>query len=123
MIFVLGIIVANGERNVLTFRNFQSRVIKPFEFKFSRCGSKTHQSNGSFIMDGMLPRWPLHGFCSAMSISPVKTYAKKYSVQARIHNIDSWHGADWGNAGLMFNALDENNYDYVYIRFVIVYQL
>ena len=71
-------------------------------------------------MDGMLPRWPLHGFCSAMSMNAVKTFAKKYSVEARINNIDSWHGADWGNAGLMFNALDENNYDYVYIRFVIV---
>eukprot|EP00795_Rhopilema_esculentum_P008279 gene8279-14236_t len=111
-----GVLVSNGDRNVLTFRKYESHAIKPFEFIFSRCGRKTHQNNGSFIIDGMYPNWPLNGFCSAMWRPTLRTLAKQYFVQAKLNNVESWLGSDWGNLGLMFNALDENNFEFVYIR-------
>lgn len=101
---------------MLTFRKYESRAIKPFDFIFSRCGRQTHKTNGSFVMDGMYPNWPQNGFCSAMYRTAVKTKAKRYFVEARLNNVESWLGSDWGNIGLMFNALDENNYEYAYVR-------
>jgi len=111
-----GVIVANGDRNVLTFRNYQSKPIHPFQFVFSRCGRQTHQTNGSFVLDGMYPKWPLNAFCSALYKPSLNSLAKRYFVEAKLNNVESWLGSDWGNPGLMFNALDENNYEYAYVR-------
>ena len=101
---------------MLTFRNYDSRAIKPFEFVFSRCGKQTHQTNGSFVLDGMYPNWPANGFCSAMFRSSLTTFSKRYLIEAKLNNVESWLGNDWGNLGLMFNALDINNFEYVYVR-------
>ena len=109
-------IVANGDKNVLTFRDFVSRAIKPFKFEFNGCGKGTRQSNGSFVLDASYPHWPSNGFCSALALKGLDNVPVKYAVHAKIYNIDSWQGADWGNVGLLFNALDKNNFEYVYIR-------
>ena len=101
---------------MLTFRNYQSKPIHPFQFVFSRCGRQTHQTNGSFVLDGMYPKWPLNAFCSALYKPSLNSLAKRYFVEAKLNNVESWLGSDWGNPGLMFNALDENNYEYAYVR-------
>eukprot|EP00794_Sanderia_malayensis_P012108 gene12108-13359_t len=112
-----GVIVANGDRNVLTFRDFVSHAIKPYKFEFSSCAKGTHRSNGSMILDAGLRKWPEHGFCTALALKSLDDKGSSdYVMQVKLHNIDSWQGSDWGNVGLLFNALDSNNFEYVYIR-------
>ncbi len=114
---LVGVIVANGDRNVLTFRDFISYAIKPFKFEFNSCAKGTHQSNGSFVLDAGFPKWPENGFCTALALSGLpEGQQNNYVIQAKMHNIDSWQGSDWGNVGLMFNALDANNFEYIYLR-------
>ena len=115
-----GVIVGNGFKNVLTFRDYKTYMIKPFPFIIRSCGEGTHRSNGSFVLDGSTGQWPQGGFCRAISRDSVPG-PSKYSVEAKFYNIDSFSGPDKGNLGLMFNVLDENNFEYVYIRYVIIY--
>ena len=113
-----GVIVSNGGDNELTFRNFKLKTIKPLEFKFSNCGKKTHKNNGHYTMDGLLGHWPRDGFCTALPRYTADVLFMEYSVLVKFKIIESMIVVDSRNAGLMFNVVDENNYEYVYIRFV-----
>ena len=39
-----------------------------------------------------------------------------YSLSAELLNQMGWKGINSGHPGLLYNALDENNFDFVYFR-------
>ena len=39
-----------------------------------------------------------------------------YTVSAELLNQAGWQGINSGHLGLLFNAVDENNFDFVYFR-------
>ena len=39
-----------------------------------------------------------------------------YTVSAELLNQAGWKGVNSGHLGLLFNAVDENNFDFVYFR-------
>ena len=53
-------------------------------------------------------------YCRALSHPTDETQA--YSVSAEILNQMGWKGINSGHPGLLYNALDENNFDFVYFR-------
>ena len=99
------------------------KAIKPLEFKFSNCGKKTHKNNGHYTMDGTLGHWPRNGFCTALPHYTSDVAFMEYSVLVKFKIVESMIVVDSRNAGLMFNVVDENNYEYVYIRFVVSFIL
>ena len=52
--------------------------------------------------------------CRALS-DPVDE-SQAYSVSAELLNKIGWQGINSGHLGLLYNALDENNFDFVYFR-------
>jgi len=42
--------------------------------------------------------------------------SQAYSVSAELLNKIGWKGVNSGHLGLLYNALDENNFDFVYFR-------
>lgn len=54
------------------------------------------------------------GICRALAQPIVASQA--YTVSAEILNEAGWRGVNSGHPGLLFNAIDENNFDFVYLR-------
>ena len=44
--------------------------------------------------------------------------SQAYTVSAELLNQAGWLGANSGHLGLLFNAVDENNFDFVYFRYI-----
>ena len=42
--------------------------------------------------------------------------SQAYTVSAELLNQAGWQGINSGHLGLLFNVLDENNFDFVYFR-------
>ena len=42
--------------------------------------------------------------------------SQAYTVSAELLNQAGWQGVNSGHLGLLFNAVDENNFDFVYFR-------
>ena len=42
--------------------------------------------------------------------------SQAYTVSAELLNQAGWQGVNSGHPGLLFNVLDENNFDFVYFR-------
>lgn len=42
--------------------------------------------------------------------------SQAYAVSAELLNQAGWQGINSGHLGLLFNARDENNFDFVYFR-------
>lgn len=42
--------------------------------------------------------------------------SQAYTVSAELLNQAGWQGINSGHLGLLFNARDENNFDFVYFR-------
>ena len=42
--------------------------------------------------------------------------SQAYTVSAELLNQAGWQGINSGHLGLLFNAVDENNFDFVYFR-------
>ena len=53
-------------------------------------------------------------YCRALSHPTDETQA--YSVSVELLNQMGWKGINSGHPGLLYNALDENNFDFVYFR-------
>ena len=45
--------------------------------------------------------------------------SQAYTVSAELLNQAGWQGINSGHLGLLFNARDENNFDFVYFRWVL----
>ena len=52
--------------------------------------------------------------CRALS-HPIDE-SQAYSVSAELLNQMGWSGINSGHLGLLYNARDENNFDFVYFR-------
>ena len=52
--------------------------------------------------------------CRVVAQSNVKSQA--YTVSAELLNQAGWQGINSGHPGILFNAVDENNFDFVYFR-------
>lgn len=54
--------------------------------------------------------------CRVLAQSADQTQA--YTVSAELLNQAGWAGINSGHPGVLFNAVDENNFDFVYFRYV-----
>ena len=56
------------------------------------------------------------GMCRALAQSSVNS--QTYTMSAELLNQAGWQGINSGHPGVLFNAVDENNFDFVYFRYV-----
>ena len=117
--FLPGVIVANGFKNMLTFRNFKAFVTTPLPVQLSRCGPKTHITNDTVVLDAAYPYWPVNLFCAALYKQSLNREREFYTVRTMLYNINSYAGSYWGQLGIMYNAYNHYTYEYVYIRLAV----
>jgi hypothetical protein len=108
-----GVLVANGYQNIAYFRNFD---IYKKDYLVTSCVAASSGPTGShFVLDANHGTWPGSGFCSALNEKDILN-ANQYVVTAELYNKIGWTGINSGHLGLLYNAIDEKNYDFVYFR-------
>ena len=60
--------------------------------------------------------WP--GFCRVISKVEI-TDSESYTLTVEIMNVNGRDGVNFGHPGVMYNVVDENNFDVVYFRLVL----
>lgn len=59
--------------------------------------------------------WPADGFCRVISKVEI-TDSESYTLTVEIKNVVGAEGMNSGHPGVMYNVVDENNFDVVYFR-------
>jgi len=62
--------------------------------------------------------WPADGFCRVIPKVEIND-GEPYTMTAEIMNVVGEGGVDSGHPGVMYNVIDENNFDVVYFRLVL----
>ena len=70
-------------------------------------------------VDAAHGRWPQDGFCQVAYLRDGSTLSYQLSVD--MYNFIGRDGVNFGHPGVLLNAEDQDNYDYVYFRFVAIY--
>ena len=95
-----GVFAYNGYKNVILFRKFKT---VPIIHVSKRC-KRVVELPGYTKVDAAHGRWPQDGFC-----------------QVDMYNFIGSGGVNYGHPGVLLNAEDQDNYDFVYFRFVAIY--
>ena len=61
--------------------------------------------------------WPADGFCRVIP-SQVVDAANSYSLTVQLMNVIGHGGVNSGHPGVMYNFIDENNFDVLYFRLI-----
>ncbi|XP_028405452.1 uncharacterized protein LOC114528075 [Dendronephthya gigantea] len=110
-----GVLVANGYRNIVHFRNFDITQYDN-DYLVTSCVAASSGSTGSyFVLDASHGSWPSSGFCSALN-EKVTLTGNKYAISAEIFNKIGRGSVNFGHPGLLYNARNKMNYDFVYFR-------
>ena len=64
-----------------------------------------------------------HGVICRALAQPAIDESQSYTVSAELLNQAGWKGVNSGHLGLLFNAVDENNFDFVYFRYICHFAL
>ena len=70
-------------------------------------------------MDAGHGRWPQDGFCQVAYLRDSST--SSYQLSVDMYNFIGSGGVNFGHPGVFLNAEDQDNYDFVYFRFVAIY--
>ena len=108
-----GVIVANGYQNIIYYRNFRLSTISILPFIEESCLA-TRKVGNIYVLNANHGKWPANGFCRALVLNIVKS--DNYEVSAELYNQIGWKGVNSGHRGLMYNVLDNNNFDFVSFR-------
>ena len=60
--------------------------------------------------------WPQDRFCQAVYLQD-GGQATDYQLSVDLFNVKGWQGVNSGHLGVLYNAVDQENYDFVYFRF------
>ena len=70
-------------------------------------------------VDAAHGRWPQDGFCQVAYLRDSST--SSYQLSVDMYNFIGRGRVNYGHPGVLLNAEDQDNYDYVYFRFVAIY--
>ena len=112
-----GVIVANGYQNIIYFRNYRLRTIPALPFIEESCLAASEGGSyysKHYFLHANHSNWPSKGFCRAFL--PIIVKSENYEMSAELYNQIGWKGVNSGHRGLMYNVLDNNNFDFVSFR-------
>ena len=103
-------------QNVVLFKKLK---IVP-QFYVSKKCAKTVQYPEYVKLDADHGKWPQDGFCQAAYLKD-GGQSTDYQLSVDLFNFIGWNGVNSGHLGVFFNVEDQDNYDFVYFRFEIIY--
>ena len=79
----------------------------------ARCTSMVKSPTENYYkLDATIPQ--TGEICRVVGQSSVES--QEYTMSAELLNQAGWQGINSGHPGVLFNAVDENNFDFVYFR-------
>ena len=81
------------------------------------CASFTQLGPSSYKLDANHGSWPADGFCRVIRMDEINA-GDPYTINVDLYNVIAWGGVDSGHLGVMYNAVDEDNFDVFYFRLV-----
>ena len=107
-----GVLLAQHKDNVVHFKGFTITALDPFPFSSKACAAIVkHPDFHSVIIGDNL--WP--GAMCRVSM-PDNLGNNEYILDVKLFSEAGWTGDKVALPGVMFNAKDINNYDFVYLR-------
>lgn len=101
--------MANGYKNTIRFKDYRLQKLPTYSHPVSSCVSVS--KTASFVeMIGTGGTWPSAGFCRTMISKSIA--GSSYSISVKLFNVRS----STGHLGILYNAKDINNFDFVYFR-------
>ena len=110
-----GVIVANGYKNIIHFKNLRISALNSMTLTSKSCRAVNKVGN-LYVMDANHGVWPASGFCRTLYSNAVGS--SNYELSVQLYNKIGWKGKDSGHLGLMYNVINYNNFDFVYFRYV-----
>jgi len=80
------------------------------------CHASTETAGNVLQLDASDSKWPGDLFCYAIPKEKTVTSYGNYEMSVDFRNINSQSSANSGQVGLMFNMVDDKNFDFVYFR-------
>ena len=112
-----GVIVKLGEKNIIRFKGLMVKPLFNDLFDIVDCKSHHRISANYYRLDSRHDMWPQGEFCKAISKRKIK--GRDYFVSVQLFNQRGAHGSHLtGSLGLMYNAQDEYNYDFIFFKYV-----
>ena len=109
-----GVLLANYHGNVVQFKNFVIADLPSLPFETKSCATvKDNLEYYSVISQGDF--WA-HGFCRALLKDIQMEESSSYQVSVDLFSELGWSGDRIAYVGIMFNARDINNADFIYFR-------
>lgn len=109
-----GVLLANHHGNVVQFKDFVIADLPSLPFKTKSCATVQDNTNYySVVSQGDL--WA-HGFCRALLKDVQMEKSSSYQVSVDLFSELGWSGDRIAYVGIMFNARDINNADFIYFR-------
>ena len=63
--------------------------------------------------------WAADGFCRVLPEKELNA-GEPYTMEVELMNVIGSGGVNYGHPGVLYNAIDENNFDVVYFRLVLL---
>lgn len=107
-----GVMLSNHEGNIIHFKDFQITELQAFPFSSKSCEAVIeHKDYHSLIIGADL--WP-DGLCRVFM--PDTAASNDYILSTHLFSESGWTGDKIALPGVLFNARDINNFDFVYLR-------
>lgn len=85
------------------------------QFDVTNCGNKTRNEGKYYVADATFGTWEKHVFCRIFSTRKIPDM--NYLVTADVYNVVGYHGIDYGFPGIAYNIENNQNFDFVYLRY------
>ena len=108
-------LVANHEGNVVRFKDFMLSEISSMPFQTKSCASA--KENAEFFSLISQPDLRPRDFCRAFYDQSDAVESSSYQVSVDLYSEADWSGDNTAFLGIIFNARDINNADFIYFRY------
>ena len=108
-----GVLLANGYQNTIRYKNYRIRKLPSYPYPVSSCQSVVKQPNFVKMVGAPGSKWPRDGFCRTLITKSVA--GSHYSITVSLFNEKGWNRRG-GHLGILYNARDLKNFDFVYFR-------
>ena len=110
-----GLLVANHVGNVVRFKDFKLSDLPSLPFQTKSCASS--EENSGYISLISHPDLQPRDFCRAFYDQLEIEETSSYQVSVDLYSEAGWSGDNTAFLGIMFNARDINNADFIYFRY------
>ena len=109
-----GVVLANNYGNVIRFKDFNITDLPSLPFEIKGCATLQDRKEYYTVMS-QDEQWS-QGFCRALVKETLEKDDSSYQISVDLFSEVDWSGDRLAYLGIIFNARDINNADFIYFR-------